>query len=799
VLRYAWRGPQGLPPTLTVEWQLVSARWLAIVIVLLELLWLQLSDREHTSALLIVGVGALYNLAVQQAVHRRSGLLAFGYVTALGDTLLILAMVELAGGFDSPFASVFFVLCVSIAMRCGFGPALSMALLVIAAESIGRGAAPAPLAIRGVCLCLSVFFASHVRGQGQRETMQNTAILEQMTEAVLVTDAAGRIVLTNAAAQKLYGSPGKPLLGTSMAAPLVDVLGERKLGVDLYELAVRRALRGEPMEAEHQVFDASGNGQWLSASATPLRGIRGSIQGAIVVAHDLTERKLVLEALRASEERFRNQYKGFPLPTYSWIRDGDDFFLQDFNDAAKAIDEADVGEMLIVRASERYAGQPEILADLQECVAEQRTLRREMRYRFRRTGLERNVVVTYVFVPPQTVMAHIEDVTEAKQAEQQREAMAQSEKLRALGQMASGIAHDLNQSLMLVASYSDLARQALVQDPPNVAELEDLLTTTTQAALDGGETVKRLLQFTQAVPEHEGKLVDLSSVVRDAAQLTAPRWRDAAQAEGRPISLHVEVEGNPTIQGSPARLRELMTNLIFNAVDALPTGGAIRLRVTAEDGQGIVEVIDSGIGMSAAVQERVFEPFFTTKGEGGTGLGLAMVFGIVERHRGHIEVHSAPDDGTTFRMTFPLMADALAEALLTPSPRPSVQLEPPRPLRVLAVDDEPMMTKAVVRMLKPSGHLVSVAGSGEEALEKLAEQTFDVVVSDMGMGAGMNGWELAEAVRSRWPGVRFLLATGWGAGMDPVEARTKGIEAVLAKPYHPAELLEALGRTDVAA
>ena len=142
-----------------------------------------------------------------------------------------------------------------------------------------------------------------------------------------------------------------------------------------------------------------------------------------------------------------------------------------------------------------------------------------------------------MFVPPQTALVHVEGITEAKRAEQQREAMAQSEKLRALGQMASGIAHDLNQSLMLVASYSDLARQALMSDSPNMAELEDLLTTTTQAALDGGETVKRLLLFTRAAPEQHNQHVDLSEVIRDAAQLTAPRWRDAAQAEGHPISL----------------------------------------------------------------------------------------------------------------------------------------------------------------------------------------------------------------------------------------------------------------------
>jgi CheY-like chemotaxis protein len=239
-----------------------------------------------------------------------------------------------------------------------------------------------------------------------------------------------------------------------------------------------------------------------------------------------------------------------------------------------------------------------------------------------------------------------------------------------------------------------------------------------------------------------------------------------------------------------------MTNVIFNAIDALPTGGTIGLRVVAEDGQAIVEVTDSGVGMSAEVQERVFEPFFTTNGEGGTGMGMAMVFGIVEQHGGHIEVRSALGEGTTLRIALPLVAESSSSTAARPRP---LQLEPLRPLQVLVVDDEPMMTKAVMRMLKPSGHLVTVAGSGEEALQKLAEQTFDVVVSDMGMGPGMNGWELAAAVQQRCPGVRFLLATGWGAAIDPAEARAKGVEAVLAKPYHPVDLLQALAKAPAAA
>jgi len=332
----------------------------------------------------------------------------------------------------------------------------------------------------------------------------------------------------------------------------------------------------------------------------------------------------------------------------------------------------------------------------------------------------------------------------------------------------------------------------LIEDPPNLVELEDLMTTTTQAALDGGETVKRLLLFTRAAPEKDSQLVDLNDMVREAAQLTAPRWRDASQAEGRPVRLHVDAPDHPIVRGSPAQIRELLTNVIFNAVDALPRGGTIRLSVKAEDGQGAIEVADTGVGMSAEVQARVFEPFFTTKGESGTGLGLAMVFGIVEQHGGQIVLRSAPGAGTTIRITFPIAVGIV-------SPTPPVPLQTLQPLRVLAVDDEPMMTRAVVRMLKPSGHVVSVAASGEEALEKLAGQTFDVVVSDLGMGAGMNGWDLAAAVRSRWPNVRFFLATGWGAAIDPGEATARGVEAVLSKPYQLVDLNRALASTDRAA
>jgi diguanylate cyclase (GGDEF)-like protein/PAS domain S-box-containing protein len=384
------------------------------------------------------------------------------------------------------------------------------------------------------------------------------------------------------------------------------------------------------------------------------------------------------------------------------------------------------------------------------------------------------------------------DVTDRKQAEQERERLARSEKLRALGQMASGIAHDLNQSLMLVASYGDLARRALDRPTVDRDELVELLTIATQAALDGGETVKRLLRFTRAPLEEQKQRLNLGEIVREAVNLTAPRWRDVPQAEGRPIRLELEVAAGPTIVGSPSNLREVVTNLVFNAVDALPSGGSIVLRVSEANEQAIVEVIDSGVGMPPEVQAHIFEPFFSTKGESGTGLGLAQVFGILEQHKGQIQVDSAPGAGTTVRLSFPL---APAESVsLEPALEHVRPATPARSLRILAVDDEPAMTKAVARMLRPTGHLVRTAGSGEEALERLAQEPFDVVVSDLGMGSGMNGWDLAAAVRSQWPAVRFLLATGWGAAIDPGEASGRGVEAVLAKPYRLQDLQQALSR-----
>jgi signal transduction histidine kinase len=367
----------------------------------------------------------------------------------------------------------------------------------------------------------------------------------------------------------------------------------------------------------------------------------------------------------------------------------------------------------------------------------------------------------------------------------------QSEKLRALGQMATGIAHDLNQSLALVAGYSELARRDLEQQPPNLDGLREALAVVAQAAHDGGEMLRRLLAFSRNRVEGVAERVDMAGLLREVARLTAPGWRDAPEAEGRHISLHVEASGDTTIQGWPAGLREALTNLVFNAVDAMPNGGTIRLSAHPVGDQVVVECADSGVGMSPEVQARVFEPFFTTKGEKGTGLGLAMVFAIAKQHGGEVSASSVEGRGTTFRISLPAAIDQSHRQRRGDVEIP-FDFAPRRALRILAVDDQPALAQMIQHMLAPEGHAVVTCGSGEEALGLLEEERFDVVVSDVGMGSGMNGFELAERIRARWPSARIVLATGWGSLIESAEAEERGVDAVVSKPYRLVELRRAV-------
>jgi PAS domain S-box-containing protein len=365
---------------------------------------------------------------------------------------------------------------------------------------------------------------------------------------------------------------------------------------------------------------------------------------------------------------------------------------------------------------------------------------------------------------------------------------AEGEKLRALGQMASGVAHDLNQYLGLVAGYADITMRSLAGAPPDVPAAREALDVVARAAMDGSQTVNRLLSFAQPAQDGPAELVDVGELLGDVATSTEPRWQQATASHDQPVSMVVDVEGVTMVRGWPAALREALSNLIYNAVDAMPKGGIIRLGARTDRDHVFVTVTDAGVGIPAETLSHIFEPFFTTKGKRGTGLGLAIVYGVVERHQGTISVISPPGRGTTVTLTLPAAPAALTQPLYRPTTSQAAGL------RILAVDDETAITRMVAMMLKPHGHDITTAVSGEEALEIMSRASvpFDLILSDLGLGDGISGWDLLAEVRTRWPQSRFILSTGWGAQIDPSEVVARGGAGLLPKPYRLAELLRAV-------
>jgi signal transduction histidine kinase len=382
------------------------------------------------------------------------------------------------------------------------------------------------------------------------------------------------------------------------------------------------------------------------------------------------------------------------------------------------------------------------------------------------------------------------DTLELKVAERTRELcetqqqIVAQERLRAFGEMAGGIVHDFNNALMAVIGYSEI----LLNDDEMLRDLEKargFLKIMNTAGQDASQVISRLRDFYR--PREVTDVftrVDLNELIEQVTQLTQPKWKGQALADGRTITVKLELAKPPPISGNAVELREVATNLIFNAVDAMPNGGTITLRSRVEHGQAVFEVSDTGSGMSEEVRSRCLEPFFSTKGEKGTGLGLSMVFGIIKRHEGSVEIESVLAEGTTFRIRLPAITEALNEAGEETG-------KMTRSLRVLVVDDEPVSRCVLESYLTADGHNVVTAVDAEEAMGCFEAAEFDLLITDHAM-PGMNGMKLAAAVREKRAGQPVILVTGFAAGGMGQDEETMGVDLVMRKPVPRRELRRAL-------
>jgi PAS domain S-box-containing protein len=355
--------------------------------------------------------------------------------------------------------------------------------------------------------------------------------------------------------------------------------------------------------------------------------------------------------------------------------------------------------------------------------------------------------------------------------------LIQTERLRALGEMAAGVAHDFNNLLAVILGRAELL-QRRTTDPESKRGLE----AVRKAAQDGADTVRRIQEFTRTRQSRSFGTVDILDVVREVVELTRPRWQDEAQSRGLRYDVTVQGEAVP-VAGHPEELREVFTNLLSNALEAMPTGGSCRVRASTHDDTVVISVEDTGCGMSEDTRRRIFEPFFTTKGPRGNGLGLAVTWGIIQRHQGTIDVASTMGEGTRFTISLPAGKQAAipSEEPLEPSP-------PVPDARVLVIDDEPEVRSILADLLEDGGYTVVQAADGAEGLRQLQAGSFDIVLSDVSM-PGLSGWNVASVCRARFPGCHVGLVTGWGDQLDPDLIVSSGVAFVLAKPFRAADVL----------
>ncbi len=372
------------------------------------------------------------------------------------------------------------------------------------------------------------------------------------------------------------------------------------------------------------------------------------------------------------------------------------------------------------------------------------------------------------------------EILELKVAERTRELNdAQSqfvaqERLRAFGEMAGGIVHDFNNALMSVVGYSDI----LLEDDQMLADREtarEFLKIMNTAGKDASQVISRLREFYRPRETTDVfERVDLNEVIEQAAALTQPKWKGQALAEGRTIRMELDQAILPAIFGNAAELREVATNLIFNAADAMPGGGTITLHSRTEGGQAVFEVSDEGTGMTEEVRARCLEPFFSTKGERGTGLGLSMVFGIIKRHEGTVEIDSTIGKGTTFRLRLPALREEGDAA-----GNEARKLD--RSLNVLLVDDEEATRSVIMKYLTGDGHRVVTAVNAWEAIGRTQQTKFDLLITDHAM-PGMTGIQLVVTLREMGAKQPIILMTGFaGGGIGPRE-NPLGVDLIMRKP-----------------
>lgn len=590
---------------------------------------------------------------------------------------------------------------------------------------------------------------------------------DAMSDGIFIFDRAGLLKRVNRAGAAMEASNPRDLLGRQCC----DILRTTSKNSDC---AVEKAIK----EGGSVTMEVTPNrlNRPILVSIEPVVDRAGVVSGAVCTARDLSELRKVEAVAREHQSLLTNILESARESIYAVDMDG---CFKWCNSATLLALGLKREEFIGRRVCELvYEADQELVRDRLDRAMQGQPQTYEMRF-FSGDGKLRYARVdnSPLVVEGRTtgVLGIARDITEQKE---ERERAARADKLRALGQLASGVAHDFNNSLAAILGRAQLLRRQ-TQDEQLVRNIDIIQT----AAEDAAATVRRIQTFARKSTAKEFEMLDVSSLLNDAIEITRTRWENEARSRGLEYQVALDAECGQHTFGSASELREVFVNLIVNAVDAMPNGGRLSIGCLRAGGRLQLRFADSGTGMPEDVRQRIFDPFFTTKGAQGTGLGLSVSYSIIERHEGSISVASEVGCGTVFTMDLPAFL-VKAEPAAAP-----IQLVEVPSLSVLVIDDEAPVRETLAEMLEVMGHQVLLAESGQIALQILAGNDCDLVFTDLAMPE-MDGWETTREIRKRWPEMSVVLVTGYGTGTVPPAGEDSLVKGIIGKPFDFSQISE---------
>ena len=384
-------------------------------------------------------------------------------------------------------------------------------------------------------------------------------------------------------------------------------------------------------------------------------------------------------------------------------------------------------------------------------------------------------------------MTHSMIPTPLKERTKLEEELLRSERVRALGEMAGGVAHDFNNLLAVIVGNAQILSQRI--EKMELSEIKQKLKIIEISAFDGAESIKRIQEFSRVRADKRFSRVDLKKIVEGAVEITRSRWKDEAQKKGITITLTTSLNELPPVLGNASELREVIINIIINAIDVMPQGGKITIKTKKDKDQACIMVTDTGPGMSEEVKRKIFDPYFTTKGPQSGGLGMSVCHGIITRHEGKIEIHSEEKKGTTVTIKLPI-PQAEKEKV---EGKKAVIPEEIKKATILVIDDEESVRNVLENILTGEEHRVISSSSAEEGIELFKKEKVDMVFTDLGMPE-IPGWQLARLIKEIEPGTPVAMITGWGTQITEEEIKKSSVDFFIGKPFQAKELLEIVAK-----